>query len=71
MSAVWIARFMRFQEPGQQEFDSLGVAVAFLAEESESGKLAGVDILAPDGSVALAGDDLDRAITDYEDALWG
>lgn len=61
----WTARYVRFHAPGQQECDSLVEAVRFLAWQSEEGELAGIDILGPDGAVALAGDDLDRAVAEH------
>jgi hypothetical protein len=62
VSGEWTARYMRFHAPGQQGFASLDEAVGFLAWQSEDGELAGLDVLAPDGSVALAGEALDQAM---------
>lgn len=64
MSGQWTARYVRYGQSGEEGHDTLGEAVGFLAWGQEEGALAPVDVVAPDGSVALAGDELDRAMAE-------
>lgn len=61
----WTARYMRYHQPGHAECDTLDEAIGVLAWGEEEGEMAGVEIVAPDGSVALEGDELDQAITKH------
>jgi len=43
-----------------EECDSLDEAVAFLAHASDRGDLSAVEVVGPDGTVALGGEDLQQ-----------
>ncbi|MET9222367.1 hypothetical protein ABZX65_26885 [Streptomyces sp. NPDC003300] len=68
MNEVWIARYLTYHHPGEEEFPTLEEAIGFLAWGEEAGRLAGMAIIAPDGSVALDGERLDRALAERLDA---
>lgn len=61
----WTARYVRYHQPGEEECDTRDEAIGFLAWGEEAGTLAGLEIVAPDGSVALGGSELDRAMTEH------
>lgn len=46
---IWIAKYMRYRFPGEEECDSLEEAIRFLYWGEENGHLAGVEIIGPDG----------------------
>jgi hypothetical protein len=61
----WTARYLRYHHPGEEKFDTLDEAVGRLAWGEEEGALAGVEIVAPDGTVVLEGKALDQAMAKH------
>lgn len=64
MADEFKARYWRYFQRDVEECDSLDEAVAFLAAGWDRSDLSEIDILGPGGKVALAGDELHRAMMD-------
>jgi hypothetical protein len=58
--ATYMARYWRYFSECEEECDTLDEAVAFLANGWERGELSAVEVVGPDGSVALGGDELQQ-----------
>ncbi|MER7908273.1 hypothetical protein [Streptomyces sp. NPDC096068] len=56
----YTARYWRYGQQGEEEFDTLDEAVAYLASGWERADLAEIDILGLGGVVALEGGELYR-----------
>lgn len=56
--AIYRARYWRYFSECEEECDSLDEAVAFLANGWDRSELSAVDIVGPDGVVALGGNEL-------------
>jgi hypothetical protein len=48
---VWVARFMRFHRPDEEECDSLEEAIHFLWWGEGQNYLSGTEIVGPDGQL--------------------
>lgn len=58
--ATYRARYWRYHSEDEEECDTLDEAVAFLAYGFDSGNLSAADVVGPDGTVVLEGDELSK-----------
>lgn len=54
------ARYWRYFSECEEECDRLEEAIAFLASGWDRGELSEIEIVGPDGNVALGGDELHK-----------
>jgi hypothetical protein len=64
---VYKAHSWRYFQEDEQEFDTMGEAVGFLASASAASECSPVSVTGPDGEVLLTGDALDVEIQKYLD----
>ncbi|WP_327335143.1 hypothetical protein [Streptomyces anulatus] len=65
---VYKARSWRYFEEDEQEFDTQGEALGFLASSWAASDCSPISVVGPDGQVILSGDALQAEIMKYLEA---
>lgn len=60
MTDTYRARYWRYSKQGEEECASLDEAIAFLANGLDQGEVAAIEVVGPDGAVALGSEDLQQ-----------